>query len=450
MRVLVAIDGSDIASLACAQATELADLTEGPLRFVAVVPPPDILFGGVTPALLVADEPVDRAAERYLAACLETEVQRACARVETSSVLRRGRPSTEIVAEAERWDADIIVVGSRGHGTLATITLGSVSQEVVDLSDRPVLVARRPHLRRMVVGVDPADETPDALAFLSRHALLGASEVTVVGVARPRYPWWMGTTSLDGVASEELLRIHDRARAATRGAIEAAMGRLSGDEVPITGRLREGQPAAELELAVTDRDADVVVVGARRHSAIGALILGSVSRSVLQHATSSVLVVHPARPAARPTSAPVSPQPEASETREHPMRILLAYDESPGAIRALTTAAQFAKALGATIDVISVVPVRAGRSPVDPWDDQEVHTEELADARKRLAILGLECHTIQPSGPVAHEIERVAREGTYDMVVVGSRELGSLARFLEGSVSEHVATHATTTVVVAR
>ena len=45
-------------------------------------------------------------------------------------------------------------------------------------------------------------------------------------------------------------------------------------------------------------------------------------------------------------------------------------------------------------------------------------------------------------------IEHIADEGRYDMVVVGSRGLGALGRMLEGSVSEHVATHARRTVVV--
>lgn len=132
------------------------------------------------------------------------------------------------------------------------------------------------------------------------------------------------------------------------------------------------------------------------------------------------------------------------------MKILLAYDGGPSAQRALTTAARMASALGGTIDVISVVPFHPGRAPIDPWDDGPVHELELEDAQKRLAMMGLTCTTIEPVGDPAHEIERVAQEGAYDLVVVGSRGLGSLDRFLQGSVSEHVATHAQTTVVVAR
>jgi nucleotide-binding universal stress UspA family protein len=108
------------------------------------------------------------------------------------------------------------------------------------------------------------------------------------------------------------------------------------------------------------------------------------------------------------------------------------------------------KLMGATLDVISVVPVRTGRSPIDPWDDRAIHDSELKDARARLADLGIPVRLLEPAGDPAEEIEAAARIGGYDMVVLGSRRNGALARMLQGSVSEHVATHTDATVVIAR
>jgi len=53
-------------------------------------------------------------------------------------------------------------------------------------------------------------------------------------------------------------------------------------------------------------------------------------------------------------------------------------------------------------------------------------------------------------GDPALMIERMAEKGGYDTIVIGTRDLGSIDRMLQGSVSEHVATHAAATVVVAR
>jgi nucleotide-binding universal stress UspA family protein len=131
-------------------------------------------------------------------------------------------------------------------------------------------------------------------------------------------------------------------------------------------------------------------------------------------------------------------------------RILVAYDGGEPARRALDTAVALAKQASALVSVISVIPYHPGRAPMDPWDDDKVHAGELEEARGILAQQGIEAELLEPIGDPARTIERVARDGGFDVVVVGSRGLGSVARFLQGSVSEHVATHAETTVVIAR
>jgi nucleotide-binding universal stress UspA family protein len=100
------------------------------------------------------------------------------------------------------------------------------------------------------------------------------------------------------------------------------------------------------------------------------------------------------------------------------------------------------------VTVVSVVPVHRGRAPIDPWDDSAVHAEHLLEARAFLATRQLEWELLEPAGDPAKTIERIAEEGGYDMVILGSRGLGTAARVLQGSVSEHVATHAKSTVVI--
>jgi nucleotide-binding universal stress UspA family protein len=131
-------------------------------------------------------------------------------------------------------------------------------------------------------------------------------------------------------------------------------------------------------------------------------------------------------------------------------KILVAYDGSEPSKRALRTAATLGKAFGATIGVVSVVPRHTGRAPIDPWDDPKVHASELIEARTILRELGIEALLLEPTGDPALMIEKMAEKGGYDTVVVGTRDLGAVDRFLLGSVSEHVATHANATVIVAR
>ena len=131
-------------------------------------------------------------------------------------------------------------------------------------------------------------------------------------------------------------------------------------------------------------------------------------------------------------------------------KILLAYDGGEPAKRALDQTIELARHFEATVGVISVVPVRSGRAPADPWDDRTVHAEELLEARKLLREAGIEAELLEPGGDPAKTIERMADERGYDTIVIGTRGLGNLGRTLQGSVSEHVATNAHVTVVVAR
>jgi nucleotide-binding universal stress UspA family protein len=53
-----------------------------------------------------------------------------------------GHAAREIVEDAKIRDASVIIMGSRGHGDLAGLVLGSTAHKVIHLADRPVLVVR--------------------------------------------------------------------------------------------------------------------------------------------------------------------------------------------------------------------------------------------------------------------------------------------------------------------
>jgi Universal stress protein UspA and related nucleotide-binding proteins len=131
-------------------------------------------------------------------------------------------------------------------------------------------------------------------------------------------------------------------------------------------------------------------------------------------------------------------------------KLLLAYDGTEHSRRALELAAVLTHKFGASLTVVSVVPTRPGRAPIDPWDDTEVHTQELLEAGRLLREEGIEARLVETAGDVPGRIERIATDGGFDAVIVGSRGLSMLGRALQGSVSEHVAANADTTVIVAR
>ncbi len=131
-------------------------------------------------------------------------------------------------------------------------------------------------------------------------------------------------------------------------------------------------------------------------------------------------------------------------------RIMIAYDGGEPAHHALEQGAELAQAFGSDLAVISVTPWRGGRFPTDPWDDAEAHAKALKSAGDWLTQRGLSAELLSPSGDPGQTIETIAQAGDFDTIVVGSRDLGPVGRFMQGSVSEHLATHAKATVVIAR
>jgi nucleotide-binding universal stress UspA family protein len=133
-------------------------------------------------------------------------------------------------------------------------------------------------------------------------------------------------------------------------------------------------------------------------------------------------------------------------------KIMLGYDDTDGSRRALERAAQLTKAFGSELTVISVTPVvaGAGRSagPVDPMEPLEKHSDELAHARSYLEQQGITA-TYQPAvGDVSETIVELANERGVDLIVVGTREPNLLERLLGQSVSDAVAHHAHTDVLI--
>jgi nucleotide-binding universal stress UspA family protein len=124
-------------------------------------------------------------------------------------------------------------------------------------------------------------------------------------------------------------------------------------------------------------------------------------------------------------------------------KIVLGYDDSDSAQRALERTAQLAKAFGSEVLVTSVAPVEmsVGRSagPVDPTEPVSKHREELARAREYLEAQGIQAEYQPAVGEPADTIVDLAQDRGADLIVVGTRELNFYQRLFGQSVSDSVA-----------
>ena len=191
---------------------------------------------------------------------------------------------------------DEIVVGATGHGGgFMDGLLGSVALNIIHRSHVPVIVVPAnpttevgPAMKKIVVGVDGSPGSLEALEWAYGEALVSGSDLTAVhGWIYP----YAGTRS--GV-SEPRTQMQLDAMEELKTSLESLGPRMTGGSIHVHARLVEQSPAEAL--LEESKDADLVVVGSRGRGALRASLLGSVSRTVVQHATCPVAVIRPAKP----------------------------------------------------------------------------------------------------------------------------------------------------------
>jgi nucleotide-binding universal stress UspA family protein len=296
MRILVATDGSRAAHRALDFVAGLAWAPGTSIRVIEVVET-DTGVVPVRPLLGLAEGEADELESTALRRASATIS--ACKRhlgghdFEVEGGVLRGRPAGEIVNEARRFAADLIVLGSRGHGTIEAMLLGSVSAEVVARASVPVLVVRgsKPRLERVIVGWDASPAAHAAADLLKTWPAFERTTIRVLSVAEPGVAWWAGFPAPGAAeASAEYLAAADESRR-----VHVMMARELAEDLRLAGRAATdittaGQPAAEIIDAAAEWPADLVVMGTHARHGLSSLLLGSVARNVVLHAGCSVLV----------------------------------------------------------------------------------------------------------------------------------------------------------------
>jgi nucleotide-binding universal stress UspA family protein len=186
-------------------------------------------------------------------------------------------PAAQVLCERSRA-ADMVVVGSRGHGELPGLRLGSVSWQVAGHASGPVVVVRgawRPANQvpgPVVLGADGSPAGQAAITFAFEEAALRVVPlVTVCALADA--PCRLG-------GSRQLEEDFDQA---------LAVAAKEHPDVSVVRQVLPGTPRAALLSAAAD--AQLLVVGARGRGGFDEMSLGSIAEAVLLYAPGPVAVV---------------------------------------------------------------------------------------------------------------------------------------------------------------
>ena len=204
-------------------------------------------------------------------------------------------PVAGVLHEAKRCDADVIVLGWRGHGAVRRLLMGSVSRGVVRGAKCAVLVVRRGQrgVRRIVIGVDGSANALRAVDFVGRMHPPRGGQVTLftavehIGVpSHALAPRGVGTT-----VAAEVRRINAERTARAKQDLARAEATLTRAGWRVRTTVTAGAPLHDVLATVDSAGADLLVVGARGASGVRHLLLGSVAEGALNRCPVPVLMV---------------------------------------------------------------------------------------------------------------------------------------------------------------
>lgn len=289
--IVVGVDGSSHARRALVWAAEQARLEGRALTVVhsaSVAAAPVVRTGYPGAVLQTAPGPLDQA--RGIVRDAVAMVNEARPGLEVTGITRTGDPRQQLLELST--DAHLLVVGSRGRGTLAGLLLGSVSATVAKHAKCPTVVTRPgPYgvvTDGVLVGADGTAESLPVIEFAFHQASLRQVPLTVLH------------TSFDLTAAvATLTQTSQQTPDSLRMLLSESVAGLAEKFPDVHVSLELGYGLADECLTRGRRPRDLIVVGRRPVSMLSGLLTSSVSTSVLERSDSPVAVVPEAGPARR-------------------------------------------------------------------------------------------------------------------------------------------------------
>lgn len=283
--ILVGVDGSDASTDAVKWAAAAAAAERLPLKIVAAY---TSTTSDYAPGLVIPQDVIDAIrAEATSAVQKAAEVARAEASgIEVSGSIVEGDAARVMLEIGEH--AHMIVLGTRGLGSVKGLFLGSVSTNVAAHAKGRVVIVpagARGGNGPIVVGIDDSAISDPAVAEAYRQAGVRNRTLTAVHTWTPLDADALHGFGLDQAEIDEM----------SRQAVEAVSERIAGysqdyPDVEVNRVVIPEEPAKAI-LDAAGEDASMIVMGSRGRGGFTGLLLGSRSQKVLHHAHVPVMIV---------------------------------------------------------------------------------------------------------------------------------------------------------------
>jgi nucleotide-binding universal stress UspA family protein len=277
-RILVGVDASQGGRIASTWALEEAKLRNAEVLAVHAWHLPAMAYSATGYAVPYADDFVAEG----MAQIDEVIGKLAAQDIKVEPRVVEGPPAQVLAHEAEQPDVELVVVGSRGHGGVTGLLLGSVSQALSHKCPKPLVIvpqAASVETRgRIVVGIDGSSDADRALRWAAREARgRGATLQVVLVCSDAKFDRYIDESGAHSAV------------AAGQEIVDAAVVALGPTGVTIERSSVKGHPAQVLVDAAAS--ADLLVVGTRGLGRARGAIQGSVSHACAHRSPVPVAII---------------------------------------------------------------------------------------------------------------------------------------------------------------
>lgn len=299
-RILVPLDGSELAEAPLCYAEKLAVRTGADLTLLHVCGPEECHCGPEGCHV----QPMHRVYVERTAEVVRGRLQEAGAgEVKVEPAIRVGDPAHEILRYVEENAVSLIVMATHGHSGIRQWVLGSVAVKLCRSSNVPIRLVRSLRSdeaapedwpeRRILVLLDGSEWAEQVLPYVADHARISEAEVTLLRVCEPP------TIPSDYVASM-LLRWEEYVERVTQHQqdqcslyFEDVENRLKGMGFKVKSQSLSGNAAEQIIDYAARGHFNLIAMTSHAHSGLGVWPIGSVADKVIHGTTSPILLVRP-------------------------------------------------------------------------------------------------------------------------------------------------------------
>jgi nucleotide-binding universal stress UspA family protein len=307
MRILLVVDGSSYSEVAnrMLEALHLPGRTQ---VIVMTVVPEQTFLGGITLGKLRGGSASkDEQQQKALELVQGSAEILGGTRLKVESMVRWGNPAGEILKEADKSGASLIIMGAKGLTDPLSFRLGSVAQTVLKHAKSSVMLVRdtmaansgaapvnRTSLNRVLLATDGSNCSEAVTRLLLDLPLPRRCEVIVITALQSHLTAWVKTPTLDFQTNQELLaRLQEAEEGEARKITAWSEKQLQAKGYRTASVVIRGGAAESILAAAKEYKPDIIALGSRGLTGIESLLLGSVAERVARYANCSVLVGRP-------------------------------------------------------------------------------------------------------------------------------------------------------------